>query len=266
MIRLVATDVDGTLVKDSAKDVYPELIEIFKKLQEKGVMVSVASGRQYYSLRRMFREMGDSILYIADNGAHMVYDGKTIGTTLMETFVASELIQEARQLDSDCHIIVSTPDGSYVESSDAYFYNLMAYSYCYKVETIPDLLAQPLPIVKISIFRKDGIRAMAESSLIPKWEKRLKACMSGEQWLDFMDLSVDKGHALVKAQEKFGISRGETMAFGDNNNDVGLLTQASESYAVESAVAEVKDVAKYLCQSYSQKGVYQVLKERFMVM
>ncbi|MFI3176235.1 MAG: HAD family hydrolase [Eubacteriales bacterium] len=266
MIRLVATDVDGTLVQDSAKDVYPELIEIFKKLQEKGVVISVASGRQYYSLRRMFREMGDSILYIAENGAHIVYEGKTIEATAMDPVIVRRIIRDARELNEQYHLIVSTPQGSYIESRDEYFHDLIANSYCNKVEVLDDVLATPLSIIKISIFCREGMRAIAESAFIPKWKDDVKVCMAGEQWLDFMDLSVDKGHALVKTQEKFGISREETMAFGDNNNDVGLLTQASESYAVESAVAEAKDAAKYLCQSYQEKGVYQVLKERFSVM
>ena len=87
--------------------------------------------------------------------------------------------------------------------------------------------------------------------------------MAGEEWVDFMDFKVDKGSALEKLQNAYQVTKAETMAFGDNNNDRGLMLAAEESYAVENAVEEVKAVAKYTCPSYEMKGVYQVLKERF---
>ena len=45
-IRLVATDIDGTLVKDSSPDVYPEIVQMFRELTARGILCCVASGRQ----------------------------------------------------------------------------------------------------------------------------------------------------------------------------------------------------------------------------
>ncbi|MBQ8188692.1 MAG: HAD hydrolase family protein, partial [Lachnospiraceae bacterium] len=80
-------------------------------------------------------------------------------------------------------------------------------------------------------------------------------------WVDFMDKSVDKGNALRTIQEALGISKEETMSFGDNNNDLGLMLAAEESYAVENAVEDVKKAAKHICKSYTEKGVYHVLHD-----
>ena len=52
-IKLIATDVDGTLVKDSSPDVYDEMIDIIKKLTDAGIRFVIASGRQYGSVRKM---------------------------------------------------------------------------------------------------------------------------------------------------------------------------------------------------------------------
>lgn len=263
MIKLIASDIDGTLVKDSAKEVYPELIEMFQKLLDQGKIVTVASGRQFYSIKRMFRELDDQIVYIAENGAFISYEGKTLSVIPMEWETVQKIIRDLRKLPQDCHILVCCPEGAYMETEDEFFYDLMANSYCNKIDRISDVLEQQRTVIKISAFRKDGMREIAESGLIEKWEDIVKVCMAGEQWVDFMDFSVDKGNALKEVQKLFGITKEETMAFGDNNNDVGLLMQAGESYAVENAVLETKAVAKYSCPTYQEKGVYQILYNAF---
>ncbi len=263
MIKLIATDIDGTLVKDSSKEVYKEIPEIIHEIVEKDILFIVASGRQYYSIRNMFHEVADKIMYIAENGAYISYEGKVLGTTIMEPEIVKELIEDLRGFNKECYILVSTPETAYIESKDPSFYDLMANSYCNKVTVIDDFLAQPLEVIKIAIYRKDGIRQIGQDHLIPKWDDRLKVCMAGEKWVDFMDQSVDKGHALQEIQRLFGITKEETMVFGDHSNDVGLLSQAEESYAVENAVDEVKEVAKHICKSYHEKGVYEVLKGQF---
>ena len=75
-----------------------------------------------------------------------------------------------------------------------------------------------------------------------------------------MEASVDKGNALKTLMEHFGIAREETMAFGDNNNDIGMMRAAGRSFAVDTAVEEVKKAATGICPGYQQKGVYQTIR------
>ena len=72
MVKLIASDVDGTLVKDSSPYIYSEMPQAIKELKKKGIIFCVASGRQYYSIRSLFKEVADDIAYIAENGAHVV--------------------------------------------------------------------------------------------------------------------------------------------------------------------------------------------------
>ena len=51
------------------------------------------------------------------------------------------------------------------------------------------------------------------------------------------------------------------MAFGDNDNDIGMLEQAGTSYAVATARENVKKAADHICPSYAEKGVYQIVRE-----
>ena len=72
-IKLIATDIDGTLIQDSTPDLYPEVTEEIRRLTEEGVIFACASGRQYASIRNVFRDVADRVLYIAENGAHTRY-------------------------------------------------------------------------------------------------------------------------------------------------------------------------------------------------
>ena len=84
MIRLIASDVDGTLIKDSTPDLYPEMADTIRKLKERGILFCAASGRQYASLKNVFREVAEDIAYIAENGAHIRYLHKDISVTPMK--------------------------------------------------------------------------------------------------------------------------------------------------------------------------------------
>lgn len=261
MIKLIASDVDGTLVKDSSPFIYPELPQAIKKLKEKGIIFCVASGRQYYSIRNMFRDVSDEIVYIAENGAHIVYQGKNLQIIPMNREYVKGIVELYRSHSDICECIVSTPKATLMETDNHEFIELIRNSYRNRYEIVEDVLATDEPIMKVSIYSKQGIRELGEKEFIPAWQDKVKATMAGEEWVDFMDLQVDKGHGLQFLLDYFNLKREETMAFGDNDNDIGMLQTAGVSYAVETARERVKQIADYTCPSYDKKGVYQIVKE-----
>jgi len=261
MIKLVTSDIDGTLIKDSTPDLYPEMVQAVRDLKKKGILFCAASGRQYASIRNVFREVADDIAYIAENGAHIRYEGKDISVTPMKREYAEELMYMLRPYYGECETVISTAHGSLVESKNKDFIDLLTYGYHNTFRMVDDVLAEDAEIIKIAIYRKGSIRTLGESVLIPAWQDRVKACMAGDEWVDFMDASVDKGNALRILQKHLGISKEETMAFGDNNNDIGMMLAAGESYAVETAVEAVKKVAGNICPGYLDKGVYKIIKK-----
>ena len=68
MIKLIATDVDGTLVKDGTMQIDPEYMTVIKELVQKGIIFAVCSGRQFISERKLFAPIKDQLLYITDGG------------------------------------------------------------------------------------------------------------------------------------------------------------------------------------------------------
>ena len=261
MIKLVASDIDGTLIQDSTNELYPEMITMIKEMTKKGILFVAASGRPYESLRYLFDEVKDNIIFLSDNGAFIYYKGELLFAKAMKKEHAFNIIEECRQYKEECHLMVSTKETILIETKDEAFCDLMKFGYHNKCELVEDILLTDADIMKVSLYHKDTIRELGETKILPHWKDKVKACMAGEEWIDFMDETVDKGEALRFLQEYFQIDKEETAAFGDNSNDVGLVMQAGESYAVENAVKEVKENAKYSCPHYSQKGVYQILKK-----
>lgn len=261
-IKLIATDVDGTLVKDSSREVYDEMIEVIRSLRDAGLHFVIASGRQYGSIRKMFEHTDRKLCYIAENGAHIIVNGENFSVTKMNREYVEEIMADLRGLYSEgCHVVASTANGCYLESKDEAFIHLISEEYRNDVTLTGDILKANADIIKLAVYKKGTIRSIGESFLIPKWQDKVKVTMAGEEWVDFMDKSVDKGNALKKIQEYFHISREETMVFGDNNNDLGMILSAEESYAVENAVEELKAKAKHICPDYTKKGVCQVLRQ-----
>ena len=261
MIRLIATDIDGTLVKESTSKIYPELLQAIRSFTDRGNYFCVASGRQYYSIEHMFDKVSGRIIYLAENGAHVRYRDENILVKKMRREYVEGIMKQLRPYYGQCETVVSTVDGSLLETKNQEFLSFFEKGYRNKYRIVEDVLEEKTDILKIAIYQKDSIRDLGESTLIPAWQDKVKTCMAGEEWVDFMDASVDKGNALGVIQQYLGVSREETMAFGDNDNDIGLLQAAAESYAVENARETVKVQAKYICPSYQEKGVYQVIKQ-----
>ena len=84
---------------------------------------------------------------------------------------------------------------------------------------------------------------------------------AGKEWLDIMEKGVNKGAALNTIQESLEIFREETMAFGDNLNDLELLAAAEESYAIGNAREEVKKAAKYVTDTNVNDGVLKEIRK-----
>ncbi len=262
MIKLITSDVDGTLVKDSSPVIYPEMIDMVKKLRGQDIIFCIASGRQVSSVKKMFSEVADDLIIIADNGAHIQCRDKDIHVAKMNPDYIEELVTDLRAFD-DCELLVEAPGLSYLESKNQEYIDFIKNQYRFDIKLVDDVLKEAKDIIKISIFRRPSIRKIGEEILIPKWKDKLKVTIAGEDWVDFMDTSVDKGNSLKFVQEFYGITPEETMVFGDNNNDIGMLKRAAESYAVSTAPDIVKASANHICPPWMEKGVYQVLKEKF---
>jgi hypothetical protein len=251
--------VDGTLLREGTDGINPEIFDVIRKLKEKGIIFAAASGRQYGSLRKLFAPVKNDILFIADNGSNVMCKGMEVRASVIEQTLLEDLIGKIREID-DCYIVISDSKGEcYLERENEELDDFLINGYHYDVHHVEDVLKAPISIIKCAIYRKHNIEEIAPY-FMERYVKRLNVTISGEIWLDFMNLDSDKGHALRDIQKTMNILPEETMAFGDNMNDMGMLRAAGESYAVANAAEQVKAEAKHVAGSFEEDGVLKVLK------
>jgi hypothetical protein len=258
MIKLVVSDIDGTLVPEGTDQINPEIFEIIRELKKKGIIFVAASGRQYASMRYLFEPVADDIIFIAENGSNVMCRERSMSTSYMDPELAEELLQCLRAQE-DSEIILSVPENLYMECKEDWFRNKLEEGYHNKVKRVEDLLPYCRKTNKISVFRAYDIDELA-AQLKEKFGDRLNVAIAGSVWVDLMNKDVDKGNALATIQQLMKIGTDETMAFGDNCNDLGMLRQAGESYAVTNAHPQLKAVAKHIAPKQNEDGVLTTIK------
>lgn len=258
MIKLIATDIDGTLLQEGNDTINPEYYDVILKLKEKGAIFAAASGRQFPSIRNLFKPIEKDMIFIAENGAYVSCRGVDMDMVVMDRQIAEDIIKAIRKMP-DCFATASAKDKMYIEDYDDKFLDLLVNGYHNHMEIVDDVLKADIDIIKISIYRGEGVSHIADS-VIDEWKDKIHVTVAGEIWIDFMDYRADKGNALHSIQKKLNILPEETMVFGDNLNDVGMLKSAGESYAIGNAREEVKNVAKYIADTNENDGVLQILK------
>lgn len=256
MIRLIATDIDGTLVEEGTIDINPEYYDVIKELRKRGVIVIAASGRQRSSIETVFRPIIDELSFISENGT-CIYSKNYEYVDEIPKDTASKYIKEARTFPG-CEVMINKDNMAYFENEGLYHY--MVDDYGYNGELVDDVEECLDGVCKISIFHHNCAEKMIGQEFMDRWGKTMDIAVSGKFWLDCMNQGGNKGTALQHFQEAHKISPDETLAFGDNINDIPMLKRASHSFAVENARDEVKEAANFVAASYKEDGVLQVLK------
>lgn len=258
MIRLIASDIDGTLLPEGSDQLNPEIFDVIRSLKEQGIFFAAASGRSYPSIAGLFAPVKKEILFIADNGSNVICRGCELFSAAVNREDLKDWVRAMRRR-RDCTLLVSSKTTVYVEGGDEQLLDLLINGYHNHVKVSPDLLQEEDQIIKMALYHREGIRNIA-GPLIDEWKDRFRVMAAGDPWLDFVDYRADKGKALEGIQERMGISREETMAFGDNLNDLGMLSQAAQSYAVSNARPEVLQAVRHVTDSNVNDGVLKVLK------
>lgn len=263
MIRLVVSDVDGTLVRDggSVESFNPEYYDVIEKLNQNGIKFAVCSGRQRVSVEKIFAPVSDMIYYAVDGGSMVFYQGECIYSKVLPQDVCNEIIDDARQIPQ-CDIMVCGLKRAYATSADSEMYRWMVNDYGFDIQAVGDLKKNvPDEIVKISLYHHNMVEKLTDPWFRPRWENRVRLNLAGIQWLDCVPMSSGKGSAVAFIQNELNISKEETMAFGDNQNDIDMLKRAGRSFAVENAREELKNVASGICGSYKEDGVLMELRK-----
>lgn len=248
MIKLVTCDIDGTLIKDYSKDLEPSFFDLIKKLKEKGVLFVATSGRQLPNLKQLFKPVQNEISYISENGALITHNNKTLYKSIIDNKLAKDLAQKI--LDTqNLEVLVCAANTTYVIPKCEKFLKHIQFEVKNDITIATSLNDIKEDILKVSIYEPNKITQETIDLFTKEFGQKFKHTLSGLSWYDFMNYNTHKGSAIEILQKEINVTKEETVAFGDNFNDIEMLKDAKYSFAMEDAHPDVKKYATYTCYS-----------------
>lgn len=242
MIRLIATDLDGTLATHEGK-IPSDAFQVIREVTQKGIVFAVATGRQTASVENDFKEVLEHIYVIAENGGVVRQNGEDVHATYLDHGQAIEVIRKLKKIP-DIYFIVCCKDRAYMNRDcDLFEEEIKKYYHSRSYKADIDQIEEP--IVKIAIYDPVDVTKEIEPFVIKNWGEDFLLTLSGINWLDMGSKAINKGLAVKALQEKFNITREESMAFGDYYNDVEMFKQVEHSYAMSHTLEEIKAYATY---------------------
>ena len=258
MIRLVATDLDDTILPEGTFDLNPEYFEVIRELKKKGIIFAAASGRHSSSIRRLFSGLENDMMILAGNGSCVMFRDRVIDEAPLDYGLYLEMVAAMKQIDNS--LVLADHDRCvWTDSVKKDMIGWIREGYRVNVKWCEDVARLKPPILKVAMHVGDD--AARETAILREmFPGRANIMEAGSSWVDVVANDADKGSAIRRVQEAFGISREETAAFGDNGNDISMLEQAGYSYAVDNARDEVKAAAREVIGPMREDSVLKVLK------
>lgn len=258
-IKLITIDIDDTLV-NTAKQVTPRVKAALQEATAQGVKVVLTTGRPLPGVQEYLDELG---LNHQDDQYAITYNGGVVQTTNGEELGGKELAY------SDYLRLREVADelGAYlqVETIDAAYTSAKEINYWASRENF--LIKMPLIIKPVDEMDPNDhyvkFMFIGDEADIDSWRDALPADVkeayyivkSTSQHLEFMHKDATKGSGLLTLAAKLGIDRSETMALGDQQNDVTMIEAAGLGVAMGNAVPEVKAVADVETTTQNADGV-----------
>ncbi|MGR6968498.1 Cof-type HAD-IIB family hydrolase [Streptomyces cynarae] len=258
-IRLVVTDMDGTLLDGSGR-IPDGLWPLLAELRRRGVLFSPASGRQYATLARQFADADDGMVFVAENGTYVVRDGVELSSDPLDPAVAARVIATARRLAADgvdVGAVLCGKNSAYVERTDDAFM-AEASRYYALLKPVDDLTDVEDEFLKVALFDFGPVERTTAPAMEPLTATH-QVVVSGEHWVDIMNRTANKGAALRRLQRDLGITPAQTLAFGDYLNDLEMLDAAEWSFAMTNAHPDVVRRARYLAPPNTENGVLRTI-------
>ncbi len=258
--RLVATDLDGTLVH-SDSTISPFTRATVLAIQEAGAVFVMVTARPPRWLHDLSDLVGAHGVAIVANGA-ILYDVKrrqAIRTRLIDPAVGLEIAQAIRAAVPEVEFAIERPDRY---GQEPQYLNRWPKPDDTLIAAIDELLAEPAAklLVRHRSLHSDELLAR----VAPIVGERVAASHSGGTGLvEIAASGVSKAAMLADFAAEQGISASETIAFGDSVNDLPMLTWAGTSYGVGNAHPEVLAVVDHVCPTNDEDGVATVLAELF---
>lgn len=263
MIRLIALDIDGTIL-DSQGTVSADTLQAIAEARAKGVLVTLITGRTRRSARHPLRDFKIDLPYIGANGAFAAIPGREA-----PLFCRSLILNDVEAICETAlqHGIIGFAfhflDHSYYDQEAYRWMQEYAPSWVENAEAsnLHDMIHEMSTPLKIEILGEEERIQAVHDCLIRSRGHLLYALGADAHMLEINDPEANKGNGLRYLSNYFGIPLSEIAACGDALADVSMLKMAGYSIAMGNACPEVKAQACAIAPSNDEAGAAWAIRK-----
>jgi Cof subfamily protein (haloacid dehalogenase superfamily) len=278
-VRLVAIDMDGTLLPNFAQKLSERTARALRAAQEAGITVAIATGRRAAYTSPILEDLGlraDTPLITSNGAVIRTLGGESIDRCHMEARVARGLCGLLREFGAVVFTFDRPGRGELVLEEMEQAHGRIALW----IEANRNAIEVVKPLENALPDGEDPIQGMVTGTLAKM--KEAEQALKSSEWsgdcecicteypgrdlsiLDLLPPGVSKGWALARLASRLGVDRKETMAIGDNWNDVDMLEWAGQAVIMGNAAVELRTMAKTngwkQAPPNDEDGVAQVLE------
>ncbi len=267
MYKLVAIDMDGTLLKED-KTISERTKKAIQSAREKGVTVVLATGRPIEGVSRYLEELN---MY-TEHDYVLSYNGALIQKTKSKEAVAKVALKGKdlhylRKLSDELGVNIHafsekrgliTPKNSKYTEVEAEINNIEIHEM--NIDNIPD----DEVMIKIMMIDEPEILGEAMEKLPKEVYEKYTVVRSAPFFLEFLNKSVNKGVGVELLAKHLGVKQEEVITFGDAGNDLHMIEYAGLGVAMGNAFDEVKEAANYITDTNENDGVAKAI-EKFIL-
>lgn len=251
--KIFFTDLDGTLLTTDKK-ITPSTMDALRQWTEAGNQLALSSGRAIESVNHVRTSLGLNFpgMYLIGCNGSEIYDcsSNTVISRVALTFPQTSLIMEtAKQLGVHCHTYTDSHIISPADTEELHYYRrgiLTPVIICEDVLSALD--KEPCKCIAIEIHDKEKLEHFRQT-LLPLVKEEVSLLYSNDQYLEIFPGSSGKGSAIQKLCSLLDIPISNTLAAGDEANDVSMLQAASLGIAMSNAKDYVKQAADLVTET-----------------
>ena len=265
MIKLIASDMDGTLLNDDHM-ISEENLKAIRKAQEMGRHFTIVTGRDYDTVKPYLEECNLKCECILSNGAeYRDINGNVIENVYMNkqsVKIVFDILNEAGLC-----IQLMTTNGAYMTNKES---DKKAVIERFKLFN-PKMNEEEVIEFVNKFHAERGMKFLDDTfdndeKLIAELKNKIKENTSDlavastfSNDIEISDIEAQKGLILAKAIKKMGIDKNEVIVLGDSFNDYSMFIEFENSYAMENAIPEIKEIAKYITDTNNNDGVAKAI-------
>ena len=266
-IRVIATDMDGTLLDPKGQLDLPRLEKILDKLDQCDIRFVIATGNEVHRMRQLLGHLAERVVLVVANGARIFENNELIQAQTWDDAMVDKALAHFKGRECQDQFVVTAMNGGFVKKGTV-FTELDKFMTPEMIEKLyqrmnfvdefdPNLFGG---VLKMSMVVGEERSESVLQEINDLFDGHVRAVSSGYGCIDILQDGIHKAWGLVELLKRWNLKPEQIMAFGDSENDIEMLELAGISYAMENAEEAVKEIATKLAPANSQAGVYKVLE------